>query len=269
MRLRDSVVMRQGGSVELPARILASQRPSPRGDIIDFEMRADDSFQLPLPSLSDQSGSLKLAVFDFDSTLTSFHVFASLAGCATSPNNQKLEVFPPYARSERGQISRLRALDADAHWGPGEFALQAFGGPSRVAQLHHMLKELHNRNVECVVLSNGMLGVIRDCLRRVNLSPYFSDVVANTGFSLGSTDYDYSLPFSADAPENGEYRVINKIEHLRAWMRDKRLNAHQVVCIDDESHTVGSMQSVCRTIHVASDIGIQEREIQLVSSMLQ
>jgi hypothetical protein len=220
-------------------------------------------------SLYKDRSSLKLVVFDFDCTLTTFHVFASLAGCAINQGNLKLEVQPPYARSERGQMTRLHALDADATWGPGGFAIKAFGGPSRLAQLHRLFTELHSHNVECVISSYGMEGSIRQCLKQVNLSQYFSDVVANTGSSMGSTEYDFSLMYSADMPRSQRSQPFNKIEHLRTAMVDKQLNAYQVAFIDDDSSTVGSVQSICRTIHVASGIGIQDREVQLLRSMLQ
>jgi phosphoglycolate phosphatase-like HAD superfamily hydrolase len=167
-------------------------------------------------------------------------------------------------------MSRLSALDASADWGHDGFAWKAFGGRIRVAQIHHMLQELRKRDVECLVLSNGMVGPIRDCLKRVNLLAYFSDVVANTGFSMGTTDYDNSFRLATDVP--GTPRVgqkITKCDYLRTWLKDKSLNARQVVFIDDETRTVGSAQSICRTIHVASDSGMQEKELQLLQSMLQ
>jgi phosphoserine phosphatase len=139
---------------------------------------------------------LKLAVFDFDCTLTKFHVFALLAGCATSSDKLKREVPPPYARSEKGQMSRLRALDAN--WGPGAFALEALGGPIRVVQLQSLLKELRNHKVECMILSGGMETTIRLCLKQVGLLSQFSDVVGNTGCSMGTTDYHCSLQSPSD-----------------------------------------------------------------------
>jgi hypothetical protein len=210
---------------------------------------------------------LKLAVFDFDSTLTTFHVFASLAGCATTPDNKKLEVPPPYARSERGQMSRLCALDADIKWGPGVFAFEAFGGPDRVAQLHDMLRELREQNVECVVLSKGMEATIMKCLKQVKLSMYFTDVVGNTGCSMGAEDFDTKLKYSEDIP--GAQTVVDKSENLRTLMVDRRLHGSQAVLIDDEASTIETARSTCRTIHVDSGSGIQEKEIQLVRDMLE
>jgi hypothetical protein len=207
---QHEISMRLGGSANMPlgesrkglARLLScpSTRPegvagtpqpspaqhcrSPRASL-DRKMQAHGSLQLQ-PNLSKHVSGLKLAVFDFDSTLSAFHVFASLAGCTTYEGNRKLEVPPPYARSERGQLLRLRALDADANWGPGGFALKAFGGPSRVAQIGHMLKELRDHNVECVILSNGMEGPIRECLRQLNLLPLFQSGSCQHWFFYGN-----------------------------------------------------------------------------------
>jgi hypothetical protein len=83
---------------------------------------------------------------------------------------------------------------------------------------------------------------------------------------MGTTDYDCSLLSSTDVP--GSQGNINKLEHIRASMAEKMLKFTQVVLLEDDARAVGALQSICRTIHVTSGIGMQEREIQLVRNML-
>jgi len=62
---------------------------------------------------------LQVAVFDFDLTLSACHLYYSLSG-----GDGGIQVPPPHAETEKGQLARLLELDAspdfrnqvDLHW---------------------------------------------------------------------------------------------------------------------------------------------------------
>jgi len=226
------------------------------------------------PKMGGHQSSLKLAVFDFDCTLTSAHVFASLAGVVDS-ECPKLPVPPPYAKTEQKQLSRLCQLDVS--WGPCVFALAAFGGERRVSRLRSALKELNDSNVECVIVSRGLIGPITKCLEQVFLLPFFTRIVGNIGSAFGGSDGDRTIPPCPSA----EMRLLgnphadfggacgrNKSEHIRRFMEERKLVLQQVVFMDDEIGHINAAQFTCRTIHVASRFGAQEQEFQLLRSMM-
>jgi phosphoglycolate phosphatase-like HAD superfamily hydrolase len=233
-----------------------------------------------------KKNDVKLVVFDFDCTLTSFHVFASLAGLVGGIA-KKLEVPPPHARTENGQIERLLQLDADPSWGLGVFAFMSFGGSNRVAQIRRLLETLRDRCVECIILSRGMAQPIRNILQQVGLLCFFTQICGSEGCSMGCTAYDHSVQSKsalsgktgkpgdngAIVPHAVEQKVrwfakTSKASELQGFMEERSLTYGEIVYLDDDLEETESARHVCQSIHVTSGHGIGEREINILFDIL-
>jgi len=212
---------------------------------------------LDLATCSGNKMPLRLAVFDFDQTLSACHLYHALAG-----GNGGIEVFPPYARTERGQLARLAELDASPDYeSAGGFTVAAFGGQTRLGELKAALEELHDGGVECVVCSRGLVGPIRRSLDQVGLLQLFSHVFANTGSSPG-TEYDQNLPVDAlgvdvrflqaeGTPRWGP----SKGRLVERCMNERGLQWGEAVFVDDTASEIQSVQRMCYTIQVQPPAG--------------
>lgn len=215
---------------------------------------------------------LRLAVFDFDQTLSCAHVYYALAhgqrvGSIATPQ--------PFALTERGQLVRLAQLDELPEFRRyGGFALTAFGGPERVATLKMLFQDLHANGVDCIVCSRGMVGPIRRCLFQVGLLECFSNVYANVGGSTHVTPFDRSLPQGA---EGGDARFLgtstnagwgSKAQLIRRLMQERRIPGTDAVFIDDDPNEIRGCLGLCQTIQVAPPEGIQESQLAQLRALL-
>lgn len=230
----------------------------------------DNALVQPARPPSPWPPALKLAVFDFDCTLTVSHVFSSLAGDMFTPT----PVPPPHARTEMGQLSRLLELDAHPDWGPGGFALKAFGGAERVGQIQKLLTELHEAGAECVVCSRGMLGPLRKCLDEMHLLSFFSQTFGSLGASLGATDYDLALPAEGSLGAQESYLGtpemhvgVSKAEVIKRLIQERGLGHAQVVLVDDDIDEINRVRGICATIHINHGKGLSDLESNALRRM--
>jgi phosphoglycolate phosphatase-like HAD superfamily hydrolase len=173
-------------------------------------------------------------------------------------------------------------MDADPEWGPGVFALKVFEGPDRLAQVRSVLEELHSNQVECVVLSRGMVQTIRKILEQVELLPFFSEILGSEGCALGCTAYDHSVaakertpereqPLDIDPPHTRNCRLpglmSSKVDRLRELMMGRRLCFDEVVFVDDELAEIEQARCVCNTIHISSGMGMQASDMEALRAM--
>lgn len=206
---------------------------------------------------------LQLAVFDYDLTLTTHHMFYALSG-----GESALHVPPPHARTERGQLARLLELDRQpGYQSQGGFAQIVFGTPDRVNMLRQVLEELRGQGVACVICSKSLVAPLQMCLDRVGLRAYFSAVFANVGEVYGATDYDQIF---ANAPQRlgQDARYLgnpsnagwgSKRELVQRLMAERHLGYGDAVFVDDTEAEVRTVESLCTTIHVqAHGIGAKE-----------
>ncbi|CAE8706199.1 unnamed protein product, partial [Polarella glacialis] len=113
---------------------------------------------------------VRLAIFDFDCTLSAFHIYNALAG-----GTEGWQLPPPHARTEAGQLALISELDQKPELQQhGGFATAAFGGSARVAQIASLLDQLARAGVECIICSRGLVGPVRKCLDQLRLLHYFS-----------------------------------------------------------------------------------------------
>jgi len=235
---------------------------------------------LSTPQASNKFNScdsdVKLVVFDFDCTLSAFHVFVSLAGIESSIC--KLHVPPPHARTERGQLQRLAELDADPDWGPGVFAFSAFGGPERVVELRNALVDMADNGIECIVCSRGMVGPIRKCLDQLNLLNLFSHTFGNLGSILGPSDYDLKVASIANATMSQDHYLgsvdmdvqgagcLSKSERIANYIKSRGLDNSQAIFLDDDVHELKN--SPIPTFHVAGGRGLCDMDLQLLLGLV-
>mmetsp|Transcript_134908 Transcript_134908/g.419204 ORF Transcript_134908/g.419204 Transcript_134908/m.419204 type:complete len:302 (+) Transcript_134908:88-993(+) len=214
---------------------------------------------------------LRLAVFDFDQTLTTVHLFNALAG-----DEPSWRLPPPHATTESGQLVRLSELEALPEFrSQGGLALAAFGGSERVSSLHGLLRQLTSAGVECIICSKGLVGPVRKCLDHVGLLAFFSKVYANVGGAYGSLLYDRQLPPGAvgqdsrylGSPDLADWQN-NKQALISRCLRERGLHGSEAVFVDDQPSEVESLRNVCPTVHVQSQRGIGPRELELLRSLL-
>jgi len=218
---------------------------------------------------------LRLAVFDFDQTLSTCHLFHALVGGADGGG---LRLPPPFAGTERGQLARLAELDELPEHRDTGFAVVVFGGHERLAQLTSFLEELRHADVECVVCSRGIAAAIRRTLDRVGLLNYFSQVIARVT-TTQPTEYDSSLPRHLPAMEDLRYLSTpssprcgaSKGRIVSQLLRERGVDRSEAVFLDDTQAEIRNVQPVCHAIQVqppgARARGLGLREFDLVRQL--
>ena len=131
-------------------------------------------------------------MFGFSGTLSTSHIWNALTGsghCSTP-------VPPPYSNTEAGQVKRLIEVDKTLQYGgPGGFAVQVFGGRSRLAALSGMLSDLRACGIDCIVCSRSFVGVLRKLLDQAGLLKLTINVTVFESFGASNL-------LQKDAPRN-------------------------------------------------------------------
>lgn len=214
---------------------------------------------------------LRLAIFDFDQTLSQAHVFKTLAG-----EDSSWKIPPPHAMTEIGQLVRIAELEASAEFcAQGGFVMSAFGGADRIARLQTFLRHLTGNGVECIICSRGLVGPVRKCLDICGLLQFFSRVYGNIASAYGFSQFDSHLP--PNSPGNdGRYlgsaddsSWSSKQVLVSRCMQERGLQHNDAVFIDDHPAEIESVQGVCPTIQVQPPHGVGQREFDLLLRMLQ
>jgi len=213
---------------------------------------------------------LKLAIFDFDQTLSTCHVYYALSG-----GDGGVWVPPPYARTESGQLARLAELDDQPEFvAQGGFAYSAFGGTERVEQLKTFMEELRSSGVECIVCSRGLVGPIQRCLDKVGLLGFFKQIFANVGNGTNPTEYDLHLPLGApgaDARYLGGAANSgwgSKRSLIAKCLLERGLQSNEAVFVDDTPLEVDSARGTCAIVQVQPPAGMGLREFELLRQLM-
>lgn len=226
---------------------------------------------------------IKLAVFDFDRTLSAYHVFGALAG--TSRHTAELEdtratgcgliVQPPHARTEHGQLVRLAELDASPEFqATGGFAVTAFGGQDRVVSLQTFFAELGAAGVECLICTRGLVGPVRRCLEKVGLLHFFTRIYGKICTYYGGTEYDAQ---TSAASMGSDVRFLGSSEDadweskpllIARCLQERALQGHEAVFIDDDLSEVQAAMGVCNTIHVQGNQGMSQHEFVVLRNIV-
>lgn len=219
---------------------------------------------------------LRLAVFDFDQTLSACHLYHALAG-----GDGGITVPPPYSRTEFGQLARLIDLDDHpAYSERGGFAVCAFGSQERVDKLRQLLEDLRIARIECLICSRGFVGPIRRTLDKLGLLEFFSQVFANVSTSSGSgSDDSISVEtLGADAqylsgvdqPKWGP----SKGKLVARLLKERGFRPEEGVLVDDTASEIQSVKGLSKSILVQPPegevvpAGIGDLECSLLREMI-
>lgn len=206
-----------------------------------------------------------LVFFDFDQTLSVWHIFYVLSGHTSNG----VSIRPPFARTERGQLARLAELDETPEFKPGGFALSAFGGEKRVQELRAFLIKLCKKRVECFICTRGLVGPVRWCLDQLGLLDYFSKIYGNIGESYGATEYDIQVTdshcdFQDLLGDPGQTGWQSKQNVVARCLHERGLGYKDAVFVDDQEHEISAMAATCTTVLVESQQGIGPAEFELI-----
>lgn len=226
-----------------------------------------------LPATMATGGGLKLVVFDFDQTLSVYHVFKALAGWRLN-NRGAFVVPPPYATSEKGQLRRILELNSEGFaQEAGGFARAAFGSESRIEELRDCMRGLRESGSEVIVCTKGLVGVAKKCLVDVKLLTYIDEVYGNVGDSYGMQQYDRSTetddlgPASAFLGRPEQANFGSKDSLIAQLMREKKLQHDQCVLVEDDEEEIRRAKPVCRTLFVEEAQGVTTHHMASLLSM--
>jgi len=198
--------------------------------------------------------SAKLVVFDFDQTITVYHIFKLLAKDATT---------------ELGQMRLIDDLNAGGDYsGDGGFANWAVGGAQRLAQLRRFFTTFRERGVCLVVCTFGLVGTVKKLLGQLELLEFFTEVYGGGPYKYKPTAYDKSLSErgpTADeekllaAPELGKWKTKGDVIGM---LRQKmRLGRSEVIFIDDDINMLSDASGLCWTIWVKMSKGMGQEHL--------
>lgn len=217
---------------------------------------------------SKLSDRVRLFLFDFDQTLSVVHVFKSLAGWPKQQDTSILSIPKPYATSEFGQVIRLDQLNREHFQEDGGFLSVAFGGAERIRQVSKVLETLKAQESELIICTKGFVGPVRFSLERLGLFPYFSQIYGHIGDTYGATPFDKQVAeeqhpeLQALLGERWQEQWTSKDQLAVSLMRQKGLNADQVVLVEDDPQEIRKARSVCRTLLVKEARGLTSSQLE-------
>jgi len=214
-----------------------------------------------------------LIMFDFDLTLSSIHVFKSLAGWYKNGPIQA-----PYALSEIGQT--IRSIELDKHFEDG-FAQFALGGHRRIRALRKLFERLRAEHCELLVCSKGLVGPIRKILHDADLLQFMAAIYANVKTDYGSNDFDDSclqrdIPHNVDSflastegNQGGSYARYGGKEKLMALLlRERGLSQKNGILVEDDEVEIEKARKICRTQFIGGENGMTNEHMDELVHMV-
>eukprot|EP00927_Polykrikos_kofoidii_P079773 TRINITY_DN76597_c0_g1_i1.p1 TRINITY_DN76597_c0_g1~~TRINITY_DN76597_c0_g1_i1.p1 ORF type:complete len:347 (+),score=56.50 TRINITY_DN76597_c0_g1_i1:75-1115(+) len=212
--------------------------------------------------------SSRLVIFDFDQTLTVFHVFRSLAGWSAG---EGIFVPKPHVTTELGQMRRVGELNGSFAF-PSGFALRAFGGEARVNMLRRSFDAVRNQGVALYICTRGLVGVAKTLLLDVGLLDCFVEVYGFNGGRYGETAYDEDV--CAVEPTDHERRLlgtckqnISKHKLMSQLSFQMNLRKDEVLLVDDDLEEISRAFGCCRTLWIQDATGINEEQLIMIEDM--
>jgi len=144
--------------------------------------------------------------YDFDCTLSSHHVYANTGG------------------SVEEDFKKNYGKENVEHW---------FGGQSRLDRLTEHFRKLEALGVKLHICSFGFVGVIRECLRLLELDTFIQSYTGRDSIELHNVSFE-------------------KAEFIRKWMAEEMLPYDNVVFLDDDRSNVDlvKQRGICRYSYV-------------------
>ena len=263
----------------LAARASASEAHKPQATSVpalDKPAKPISAVAIANPSLAGTSAKVQHIYFDFDQTISRIHVSKQLAGW-------KPGVRPPHALSERGQIHRLKMMNAA---GPvfvyDDHAVQvtqtssttaswtacALGGPERVGQLGSFFASLKASGVRLSIITKGYVGACRYLLEQEGLLQHFEQVFGMLGQFYGESDFDRTNlePSSFEGSSDYELRK-SKASLICSLMSRESLAVEEACLVEDDAQEIASVQGICRSVFVSKRRGMTESEMNELRSL--
>jgi len=211
-------------------------------------------------------------MFDFDQTLTVFHVFKCLAGWPKQ-DGVGASIPKPHAMSELGQAARIEELSSNEFSAEGGFPCAAFGGTGRVEEVRRLLQSLQKQEAEMVICTKGFVGPVQLCLNHLGLLPYFSKVYGHIGVTYGTTPFDKKV--IADPPgavatflgqaSQAEWR--SKDQLMASLLQQRGFKWSQGILVEDDPEEIRKASRVCRTLFVKEGRGITSAHMEELAQL--
>lgn len=211
-----------------------------------------------MPGCNADFGSAKLIVFDFDQTISTFHVYSRLA--------KRSSVDERSATSEIGQLRLIDELDAANNNSAGSFAREAIGGENRLRALLRFFTLMRDRGVCMVVCTYGIAAAVNKVLSQLGLLEFFSEVYGRgPGGPVKYQAKAYDKALEGQTPTASEAAFFAKPEHYK-WQEKKhvittlrerkRLNCSEVIFADDDPEMLRNAMGSCWTIWIKDHSGL-------------
>lgn len=220
-------------------------------------------------AMASGENPVRLIVFDFDQTISHFHVYKVLAGWQRMPAPFDMKMPPPYSTTEKGQLARVDELSQLPQFKDrGGFGLVALGGTERLEMLRHFFSDMETAGVKVVLCTRGFVGPARKVLHDAGLLAYFSHVYGSVG-GRAEDAYDLSIAKKAMAEDLSQFLGNSTNEWgtskgltVTLIMRDHGLVMDETIFVDDDEREIATARGVCRTMWVQSGQGITRDNLQ-------
>jgi FMN phosphatase YigB (HAD superfamily) len=239
-----------------------------------FWQKSEEATPQTIPTAADldpREEPVKHIFFDFDKTISRVHVFLVLAGWEESGA-------PPYALTERGQISKMRQLNsAGPYWSYNEkfggivptncngerWTQAALGGGARIKVLRKLFADLRDQGVVMTIITKGYVGAVRTLLTEEGLIDNFDMVIGNIANSYGTNEYDLLQEERSKLEGSADDKLkVQKNEFIWTLMQREGLAPSQVVLVEDDPNEIASLGNplICETVYVRQQQGMMAAE---------
>lgn len=230
----------------------------------------DDSSGFPSPhkhrgvSAGGPGRPRLLIMFDFDQTITVFHVFKTLAGWQDAPG-----MAGRGASTELGQLRLIAELDREeAYASQGGFSKAALGGGDRLERLRWCFLELRKLGCTLVIATKGLVGPTRRVLRDTRLLEFFDEVYGRTdeAYEECCTDYDHTVG-SAPPPTQEEMQLLSKtvnvdwdtkVSLLARLQAREHAGPDETFLVEDDEQEIHNCSSIAKTLFVSEARGMPD-----------
>ncbi|KAF4680233.1 hypothetical protein FOZ60_013847, partial [Perkinsus olseni] len=189
--------------------------------------------------ISERTPPLRLAIFDFDQTISVTHVFKQLAGWVSAEEETE-------------------SVEGDHHE-KFSWSIASLGGAARVETLRSFFRTLsEDKHVTLAIITRGNIGCVQLVLHNCGLLKYFTGgVFGNIGDRYGATEFDLSFAndVSLSSLEGDEDHASwsRKTDVIRRLMGDK-YEPNEAVFVEDDIKELRAAAKLCRGVYVREQL---------------
>eukprot|EP00930_Biecheleria_cincta_P079684 TRINITY_DN675_c1_g2_i2.p1 TRINITY_DN675_c1_g2~~TRINITY_DN675_c1_g2_i2.p1 ORF type:complete len:1350 (-),score=330.26 TRINITY_DN675_c1_g2_i2:317-4366(-) len=220
------------------------------------------------------SAGLKRIYFDFDQTISKIHTFKQLAGWEAG-------VAAPHSQSERGQIHRIRLLNAagnsyvysassnlvvaspaEIDGGDDSWTCGVLGGHERIQDLGDLFSALTAAGIKLTIIHEGNVGPCKYMLDNEGLLGFFEQVYGMVGESHGESEFDQAHQETSTYEGTAQNALReSKADLIRRQMASEGLTHNAVLLVDDDPDEINSVTSLCRSLLVSDRKGLTGQQL--------